>query len=173
MKCPSILLFSAAVILAQFNESQGPSSSRVKDLSIVSTSFTDKNNYNTFSHASNPIGVFETESGLLSFAIGHRYLGWKNKANLDSSHLVNSFIMPRILVGASDKIYLGLNYSLNPTSRSDEIERISMPFNSFGLFLVGQTEDGRFQFGIKGQGYTGKKKPMSLTARVLSWVLMR
>ncbi len=152
------ILCSAAVTFAQFNEAQSPSSSRVKDLSTVSTSFTDKNNYNTFSHASNPIGIFETEDALLSFAIGHRYLGWKNKSNLDSSRLANSFIIPRILVGASDKIYLGLNYSLNPTSRTDEYEKLSMPYNRFGLFLIGQTEDGRFQFGIKGQGYYGKEE---------------
>lgn len=158
MKFPFLFLITATVILAQFNESKGPSSSRVKDLSTVSTSFTDKNNYNTFSHATNPIGIFETEDGLLSFSIGHRYLGWKNKANTDSSHLVNSFIIPQILVGATDKIYLGLNYSLNPTSRADEFEKISMPFSSFGLFLVGQTEDGRFQFGIKGQGYYRREK---------------
>ena len=158
MKYPFILLLTAAVTLAQFNESHGPSSSRAKDLSTVSTSFTDKNIYNTFSHASNPIGIFETEDDRLSFAIGHRYLGWENKSNPDSSRFVNSFLIPRILVGAPDKMYLGLNYSLNPTSRADEFEKLSMPYNSFGLFLVGQTEDGRFQFGIKGQGYYGREK---------------
>ena len=117
MKSLLIILSASAVVFAQFNEARGPVSTSVKNLSSASTSFTDKNNYNTFSHSTNPIGIFETEDAPLSFIVGHRYLGWKNSSNPDSSQLVNGFIIPQILVGAPDKIYLGLNYSINPTSR--------------------------------------------------------
>ena len=158
MKLLLIILYASAVVFAQFNESRGPVSTNAKNLSTVSTSFTDKNNYNTFSHSANPIGIFETEDALLNFKVGHRYLGWNNSSNPDSSQLVNGFIIPQILVGAPDKIYLGLNYSINPTSRSNEFEKITMAYNSFGMFLIGQTEEGRLQFGVKGKGYYGNER---------------
>lgn len=158
MKSLLIILSASAVVFAQFNEARGPVSTSVKNLSSASTSFTDKNNYNTFSHSTNPIGIFETEDAPLSFIVGHRYLGWKNSSNPDSSQLVNGFIIPQILVGAPDKIYLGLNYSINPTSRYNEYEKLTMAYNRFGVFLIGQTEEGIFQFGIKGQGYYGNER---------------
>jgi len=156
MKNSIILLVCAAVsAFAQFNQANVPSSVRLKNRNAT---FTDATAYNVFVQANNPVGIFEIEDALLNFNIGHRLFNRKNRANEDSTQRMNEFIMPELLVGSPGKMYLDINYSLCPTTVNIEDELATMPFNKFGLFLVGQTEDGRFQFGIKGQGYYGKER---------------
>ncbi len=161
---PLLLLITLAVLISasSYNEDRFPTDVSVKRLSTVSSSFTDITGYNTWDHARIPLGIFEKQEAMTTLNLGYRRLSWKNANNFDSTRIFNGIIAPTIRVGAPGKVYCDLYYNINPISYTDSIvgdgpRTVDMPLNRFGLNMIGQVEDGRFQIGITGMGYMGKE----------------
>jgi len=158
-------LFSIGIITqaSTYYEDRFPTEVGVRRLSSISSSFTDITGYNTWDHARIPLGLFESQEAMTTLNLGYRRIKWKNAANFDSTRIFNGIIAPTIRVGAPGKIFLELNYSINPLSVIDSIDddpedrEATMPLSRFGLTLIGQVDDGRFQIGMCGQGYYGKE----------------
>ncbi len=161
---PLLFLITLAVLInaSFYNEDRFPTDVSVRRLSTVSSSFTDITGYNTWDHARIPLGIFESQKSVISLNLGYRRLRWKNKSNFDSTHIFNGIIAPTIRVGVPGKVYCDLYYNINPVSITDSITDdpriVDMPVSRFGLNLISQIADGRFQVGICGQGYYGKEK---------------
>jgi opacity protein-like surface antigen len=114
--------------------------------------------------AENPLGILQKESTKVGLKLGYRYLGFKNKNNSDSTQVSNGFIAPDILIGSPKKIYLNLSYNILPTRVTYGDSLFNTPLNYFGLAVVGQIPDGRFQAGLFGTGYYAKEKDKKFSA---------
>lgn len=129
-----------------------------RKLSSVSSSITDITGYNTLDHAGIPLGIFESEKALISLNLGYRRIKWSNVSNYDSTRIFNGIIAPYIRVGQPGMVFLDMYYNIAPIEITDNGEKPSMPLSRFGLSIIAQVEDGRFQIGICGQGYYGREE---------------
>ncbi len=158
MKILLLVILSAVITFAQFNENEVPQDISIRYNSSVYGSFTDLSRYNTWDHAHIPLGILETANSIISMNLGLNRLKWTNENNNDLIQAATNFQVPFIRVGQPDKFYMDCFYSITPISVTDDSMTLAMPFNQFGLSVVGQLMEGVFKLGLSGRGYHGKEK---------------
>ncbi len=120
--------------------------------------FSNIDQYNTWDHDQNPLGIFEVAKKTLAVNVGFQRIGWKNSDNDDSTVSAVSTQLPLIQVGVPDKMYLSCYYSISPLSLEEKGQTIAMPQNRFGLMVVGQMLEGMIKMGIIGRGFHAQEK---------------
>ncbi len=156
-----IVCILSIVIIAQassYKEDRFATDVSVRKLSTVSSSFTDITGYNTWDHARIPLGIFEKQKAVTTLNFGYRRVKFTDINNMDSTRIFNGILAPYIRVGQPGVVFLDMFYTINPTEINDDGEYPNMPLHRFGLSIMGQIEDGRFQVGICGQGYYGREE---------------
>lgn len=152
-----VFLFSG-VVSAQFNLQQPAVSVDAARLSLISHTFTDIRTYNSYAHNGSPLGILESERRQRALNVGYRRVSLRNTEENDSLLRIDAFRLPSLLIGAPDRIYGMLNYSLSAVGRhqGDATPALSLPLSRFGLLFCAQSASRAFRMGFAFDGFYGE-----------------
>ncbi len=169
MKRALLVLMLSSALFAQFQtNSESLLRTNVKRMAMGSSDITNKATYTTYDHAGIPLGIMEFETVKTRFRLGYKRLYLKTPmdtlgAKFDDKRAINAVELPYLRIGAPDKIYFDLNYSINPItdvqydSESFELFTKTKPLHKFGFNLMGQMPDGRVRLGFGAQLFMGRE----------------
>lgn len=142
---------------AEFTETGLVSSQSIAAQSYGTPLFSDRDVYNEYDLTGSPLGLFERESCTVHCDLSYRSFSLENAKSADSfSESVNVPVIPSILVGKRDIIYLLLEYEPAWISQKSNGQTLSMsPLNRFGLTLAAEMPSKLMRFGIVAKGYDG------------------
>jgi hypothetical protein len=114
----------------------------------LSSTFSNKINYNSFNFAGNPLGLLDLDSSMVTLNTAYRM---HNLTNDSLNNKYNGFVIPSLTLRPSKTILFNLNYSLNLATA----DPLSLPLHKFGFTMLGQTSNAVFKAGIAGDGFIG------------------
>lgn len=112
---------------------------------------------NEYDFCGSPLGIFEKESTSVRCGLEYRTFSLANAKSADSgSESVNVPVVPRVIVGKRDVIYLMLDYEPSWISQKSNDTTLSLsPLHRFGLTVAAEMPSKYMRFGIVGKGYIG------------------
>jgi hypothetical protein len=118
--------------------------------------FTDPTIYNEYDFCGSPLGLFEKESAAVHIDLAYRSFSLTNAKSADSGSSASVPVLPNLIVGKRDILYIGLNYEPAWLERKTTDTTLSLsPLHRFGLTVAAETPSKYLRFGIEGRGYTG------------------
>ncbi len=119
--------------------------------------FSDKDGYNEYDLTGSPLGIFEKETCSVRLDLSFRTFSLANANSADSfSESADVPVLPGLLVGKRDIIYLMLDYEPSWISQKSLDTTLALsPLHRFGLAVAAQMPSKYLRFGIVGKGYVG------------------
>jgi hypothetical protein len=104
-----LILFLAFSLFAGVPETGLLTSRTISDQAYGTPLFSNQDEYNEYDLCRSPLGIFEKESSMVRCGLEYRTFSIANVKSADSgSESANELVVPRVIVGKRDVIYLML-----------------------------------------------------------------